>query len=212
MSTQNLIKELSQKMQPVKSLPSPWVRASLWLFSTFLCIGSSVFLLGLRHDINQIIFSANFLFQTFIIILLAAFSVVGAFFLSIPGKPKTWVNVSFLFPLGILIFALLGQVGWNIYQSGSAPVLGQGYYCSRDVLVLGIIPGLLLTLMVKKAAPINFGLVGVLIFLATFSLAALGVNLICHGTDPFHLLIWHITPVILIGGIGRLLGRFFLKW
>lgn len=207
MKTETLIHELAKQGQPVKRVGPPIARFFRWAAVAVLCVAVGVAVFGFRADLEYTSRSPMFLLQAALTLALGALSGLSAFILSVPDKAKPWLNIvpgtTLLLWLVVLVRALL---------SGENVQAGLGVACVRDILALGLPPGVLLYLMLKKAAPLNVGRVGVLAALGVAALGALGTQFICRNDDPLHILVWHYVPVLVLGGIGILLGRLLLRW
>jgi hypothetical protein len=207
MKTDFLIEKLSQSNRPVQRLSSPSVSFAKWVVVSFFCVGIGASLFGIRTDLEEVVFQYGFTSQVFCSLGLALLSALSAFILSVPDKEKTWVSV---LPIATLVL-------WFISISQSFYVVdfvngGIGLSCIRDIVVLSFIPTVVLFLMLRRAAPLQKGRVGVFAGLSVAALGAVGTQFICHNDDPLHVIMWHYIPVLGIGFLGFWLGKFLLKW
>jgi len=214
MRTDELIRKLAAESGPVRRLPSTPRRFLTWLAVAAVCMVPAVFWIGLRPDSAQIAAQPAFLLRSTFLLLLAGLASGAVLIASIPGAERSatarrGVVLALVGWLGMLAAAAF--LGW-IQGRPDALQAGPGLGCSRDVLLLGLLPGIALFLMVGRAAPVRPGLCGALALLAAFALGALATDLVCAADMPLHLLLWHYSPVLAAGLLGVVLGKKLLKW
>jgi hypothetical protein len=66
--------------------------------------------------------------------------------------------------------------------------------------------------MLKKAAPMRAGLIGLLAVLSSLSFAAVGVQFVCRSPFPTHIIVWHVLPVFILATVGIFVGRLLFVW
>ncbi|MBI2605071.1 MAG: DUF1109 family protein [Deltaproteobacteria bacterium] len=205
MKTEKLIEELVLASKPVKRLDSPVSRFSRWLLFSISCVTAATLLCGLRSDLSLAIGRAGFSLQAVSALGLAVLSALSAFILSVPDRKRLWLWAIPLITL-VLWFGAIGReflVAENVQG-------GIGFSCARDIVLFALLPGMLLFWMLRRAAALEPGRVGVLAALAVAALGAAGIQFICMNDDPLHALLWHWLPVALVGGAGFAIGRVML--
>jgi hypothetical protein len=199
MNTEALIQELAQKCVPVKPMAPPLARLARWGAAATICLTAGVMVLGPRDDLT---WSAGFVVQTLLLLGLAVVSALAALQGGVPGEKRhVLIPVVVLVAWALLLVATL---------SGSGPA-GVGWRCIRNVLFLGAPPGMVLYLMLHRAAPLDAGGVGWLAALSAAALANVGTRFVCHHDGAVHTLAWHCLPLVLLSGAGILLGRLALR-
>ena len=210
MQTDGLIQELSKQAKPVKRLPPPYQRCICWLGSAMLCLGVGVALIGLRPDFDEKWMTGAFLVQAALTLSVAVLSAVGAFTLSVPSEEKrALTGLAPLVALGSWIAFLI--ISLMMSPEGMLSP-GSGMACVRDIIILALPPAGILFFMIHRAAPLMLRWAGVLISLSVAAFGALGTQLICRNDDLPHILMWHVIPVLVIGGAGAILGERLLRW
>lgn len=202
MKTGDLIHDLASEGRRVRVLPQPLVRFWGWAAVSALCVSLGIAVLGLRSDLAAEWHSGLFLLQSALALGLAAASAGSALLLSVPGKTNrlyTLLPAALLLAWGMLLVSSL--------LSGGRMDSAQGLHCARNVLALALIPELMLIWMIRGAAPLRLGLVGLLVALGASSLGCLATRFVCHVDDPFHILLWHYLPILALSAIGGLAGR-----
>lgn len=175
--------------------------------ASFFCLATGVVVYGLRSDLETTMQNPTFYLQTLFLLALAGLSAFSAFVLSIPDRKKPGLDIVPLVTLVLWVGVILVS-GFHSEHFAS----GMGLSCAREIFVLGFLPGILLFIMIRQAAPLQLGKVGAFCALSVAGLGALGTQFICREDNALHVLVWHYTPVLLLGGFGILLGRVFFKW
>lgn len=200
MNTEALIQELAIKCSPVKPLRRPVVRCLQWILASLGMIGTGVLVLGPRS--GSIPKSADLLLITSVLIVVSIIAAVSAFVLTVPSVTSRrfyWVLAA-------------GLVSWLfviIYMAFKGEVLDPHlhFLCVKRIIILSIFPGILLFNMLRRAAPIKPGTVGVLALFSVLLLSCLGLDFVCPNTGLSHALVWHILPATALSGIGLVIGR-----
>ncbi len=207
METPDLIKQLSQDKKPVQPLASIWMRFVQWSLIALLCVGTAVLVMGVRADLKAILFTPAYFLQLIATLALALLSSLSAFTLSIPGKK----SVPLLLTTTLTLLGWLAIIGHFAYHGGdyAAPL---GYVCTRDILLMALLPGAVLFWMIQQGAVLTAAIAGLFTILSAAALSALGVQLICACNKPLHILYWHFLPVLFFGLCGMLIGKVLLRW
>jgi len=211
MKTDELIADLVKDTGTLKRLAPPEQRLRLWFVVSFLIVGISVLSFGVRPDLGQAILNPNFILEGTSALLLGVLAGWSAFVLSVPGRERSSL-VRYL-PLGLL-FVWMGLLTYRniLTPSSFHPGFVQGQMCTRNFILLSLIPGGLLLFMIKKAAPLRLAWAGALSLLAVGSLGSLGISFLCPSGDALHILVWHFVPVLLFGIAGIWVGKKIFSW
>jgi hypothetical protein len=207
MNTETLIKHLSRECRPVTPVGPPltrflkWVAAAaLFLFLGVLALGSAPSAMGAFGDLSILFTAIAMLFVSLICAL-------SAFVLTIPNNRNSqfaWIPLSAVALCGGLIAVTLTQT--DLEESGP------GLVCVLRLVGLSIAPAALMFYMLKKAAPMKAGTIGLLAAFAALAFAEVGVQFVCHKAFATHVIVWHFTPVIVLGLTGSLIGRALFRW
>lgn len=210
MQTDRLIEELTKKADPVKRLRSPWRRCIYWLGMTFICLVAVLTFIGVRPDLSDKCTEAPFLIQGILTLAVAVLSAAGAFALSVPSERKT--TFAGIAPVAALVAWILYLLVSLAISSRADMSPGIGVTCVREIVILALPPVVIMFFMIYRAAPLKTRWTGVLIFLSVAAFGALGTQMVCRSEDLLHILLWHLVPVLLIGCLGVLLGRWLRRW
>lgn len=201
-----LIRKLSADLQPVQVFRYKVRDYVLIMLCGLFSIAGGLAFAGIRADFTQVMFSADFLFQTFLLLLLAVASTLSAMQMSIPSihtrKAKTVVISTLSLWFAGLIY---------LFFSNSALVFGWGVACSQEIAINSVIPAFVVFTFVRNAATLNRSVAGWFMLIAGGACGALATHFSCSDSSAAHLLVWHAAPVLLLGMIGLGLGTLFLK-
>lgn len=214
MKTEDLIHQLVQESKPVKRIAPYKIRLLLWLLISLVLTIAAIFIWGPRSDLHERIYELSFVLEMGILFLMMLSASFSAFSLSVPGEkaPKglrLLATLSIFLWLGLIFlstFLRQGHLGW------SAKAWLPGWGCMNHTLLLVILPTLSIFIMLRKAAVLRPALVGLLAGLAAVSFAAFAIRITCHSDALWHLVLWHIAPIILVTFVAILLGAWVFNW
>jgi len=202
MTTDVLVRELAAQVRPVVPVGHPLVRFGGWVAFAAVWIAAAVATLGVRGDLAAAARAPEFMWQVGLPLALGLTATMVAFVASVPGPASRWRSVT---PLAVLMsWLLLLVVGALSADSGH---VGAGARCMRNLVAFSVPPGLLLYLMLRRAAPLDRGTVGMLAAVGMSALAQVGTRFVCHNDGLLHVLAWHCSFVCVLGGVGILVGR-----
>lgn len=179
MESTHLIDLLSTELTPVKRLRPPFVRALLWLGTVGVFLGAVIWFNGMRPDIDLQMHKTRFVAELAAILLTGIIAALAAFKAAVPGTPR-WVLFSPLPPL-LLWLALLGQ-GCMDDMAQNKFYWGISTHCLGQIGWTGLVSGVPMLLMLRRAAPLEGMPLALLAGLASAALAAFAMSLY-HGYD-----------------------------
>lgn len=207
MRTDDLIVELARRASPVTPLAPPSVRCARWAGPMVVLSGVGVLLLGPRADLARALVQPAYAARLVITLLTAALASFGAFALSVPNADRSPVTPIFpyaAFALWILLLtALLLAGGQPIGRLLAFPV---NWPCSYKIFGFSLIPGVVLFVLIGRAAPLQVMQNAATAALAATSMGAVATQLICPVDDPAHQLVGHVLPVVVLAVIGLAAG------
>lgn len=208
---ERLVEDLAGGLEPVRPLPSPALRAALWLGVAVLIglvlasrIDTAGFMLRMRvPDLACAALGA---------VLTAVAAAFAAFATSVPGRTKAWALLP-LPPLALWV----GASGFGCLRDWIAPGTGQPHPqevagCFSFLVCVSVPLSVLIVVMLRRACPLRPNLTAALGGLAAAAAAAaLLMPFHPHDATASDLLIHAVAVVCVIGlnGLagGRLLGR-----
>ena len=213
MRTEDLIRELAKDAPPVRRLQPLTVRLIGWVALAALSLAVVTMWMGARQDLGQVLWRSNFQFEAVMLILTAMSAAVGALTVSVPGRERRSL-VRWLPILGGAI-CILWVVGELVFASVTGAPTGRltfAWPCVYKTTSVGLVPGIALFVLVRRAAPLHAAWAGLLAILATAAVGVLGANVICPIDRPLHLFLWHVAPLMLFAAIGAGLGTWLIRW
>jgi hypothetical protein len=204
---------MSADAQPVNPLPPVGRRAMGWLVLASLSLAVVMLLMGVRRELGDTSDRVDFAVEGALLLMTAVAAVTGALLVSIPGaavrRGVRWTPV-ILGASCILLAA--GELTYAAMTGAPTGRLTFAWHCVYKTTSVAIVPGIVLFVMLQRAAPLQTAWAGLLAALATASIGVLGANIICPNDRPLHMLLWHVLPLTLFAGAGAALGRWLLKW
>lgn len=211
MQTDDLIRELAADAHPVRRLPSWLHRGALWLSVALLCGVVVTVGVGARRDLTEVVWTPAYLFEAALLLVTALSAAAGALILSVPGAERSRL-VRWL-PIVAGTAALLWIAGESLVAASDPTArVGPAWWCIERTLLVGLLPGIVLFLMIGRAAPLRAAWAGLLALLATGAIGVLGTNVMCGVDRPMHLLVWHVGPMVLLAAAGAGIGASVLDW
>lgn len=207
MATKELIDSIVRDLEPVTPLPLPVARLWSWLGASVAVVAAAVFVLGRRSDFGSAVFSQPFQAHALFLILAAVSSAGAALVLAIPGEPlRRWRRAAPGLALGAWVTWLAGELT-PLAATGGAFWPAAGWGCVAKAFAIGVTPGLMMAVMVGRAAPGDVRGTVTFAALAAAAVGALGVELTCPLDGAMHLLLWHAGPVMVVVLLAGALGR-----
>ncbi len=208
MESTQLITLLSTELTPVKRLRPPLVRALTWLATVGVFLAAVIWFNGMRPDFDLQMQKTRFIAELTAILVTGITAALAAFRAAVPGTPR-WVLFTPLPPL-LLWLALLGQ-GCMDDMAQNKFYWGISTHCLGQIGWTGLVSGVPMLLMLRRAAPLERAALAVLAGLASASLAAFAMSLY-HGYDTsIIVLISHgLIMGLMVAGFG-LIGPAVLK-
>jgi len=202
METEALIRRLVAEARPVKPVAHPLASFGVWAAVALIWIAAAVTLVGPRTDLAVAARAPEFALNLVLPLAVGLAASMAALFASVPGHHRhQWTLIAAAAVAAWLLLVIGGAV------SADHGRLGAGARCIRNLAAFSLPPGLLLYHLLRRAAPLDRGTVGMLATLATSALAQAGTRLVCHNDGALHVLVWHASFVVVLGALGIPLAR-----
>lgn len=212
METDELIRSLAADGKPVRRVRRPLVRAAGWGVLALTSLAIALLLMGARRELGGGADRALFGVEAFLLLVTAVSAVVGALLVSVPGAARS--PLARWLPVGAAAASVAWVAGEVLYAVASGMPIGRfgvSWHCVLQTTAVATGPGAVLFVMLRRAAPLNPGWAGLLATLATTAVGVLGANILCPTTRPLHILLWHVSPLVLFAGVGAALGAWLLR-
>jgi hypothetical protein len=209
MRTEHLIADLASRAAPVRPLSSPRMRGLAWSALAIASAAVGVTVYGVRPNLRAALGEAHFVWTAVFALATSTLAVAASLVLAVPGAERS----------PALRGSAATVVGlWAVTLAGSLVNAGHGFAgaagwstCFARVIMMGLVPGVVLLAMLRRAAPLRLAWTGALAATAAMGVGAMGINLICNQTDSGHVLLGHFGPVLALGCIGAVIARSWLK-
>lgn len=207
MTTEDLIIRLASSAGPVQPLAPPARRFGYWTAAATAVTAAGVALIGSRPDSWTMVHQTEFLAVAAVTMATALISAGTALVLSVPGAERSpvqrWAPIA-------ACGAWTALLTVSILSGGSAidRIVALPFHtgCAIQIAALALVPGWMLFVMLRRAAPLRRHWSGGLATLAAVALAAAGTQFLCPLDDPAHLLVGHFAPVAALALAGALIG------
>lgn len=170
--TEGLIARLTEGLEPVKRLPSPGVRASLWLGVIALLGAAIVFGFSDLTMFVRRISDPKLALELTGTLLTGILAVIAAFELSLPDRPLRWALLPA--PSFVLWLGSSGYSCWRhwLVRGPDGIIAGEGAHCFLWIVAFGVPLAVSLFVVLRRAHPLAPGPVAAMAGLGVASLAA----------------------------------------
>jgi hypothetical protein len=212
-STDRLIRELAADARPVRRLaPLRW-RVLGWLALAAVSLALVLMMMGVRRTLGDNLDRVDFALETVLLIVTAISAAIGALLVSVPGRERSaaarWIP---LVAGASTILWAAGEIAVAAAMGAPADRVGFAWHCIYKTASVAAVPGIVLFVMVRRAAPMYAARAGLLALLATAAVGVIGANIICPYDRPVHMFVWHVAPIALFAALGGALGAWLLRW
>ncbi len=211
MDTDKLIACLIEKADPVRRLPSPWVRTASWFAIAIPYVAVIVMMMTPRDDLALKFTDFRFLLEQVAALCTAIGAAVAAFQSIVPGYNRRFL----LLPLVPLTFwlASLGQGCVQLWLRGGALLsFTSDFICIPAIALVGTLPAVAMVLMLRKGAPLWPHASAALGGLAAAGLGNFGLRLFHNQDASLMVLVWQMGTVFMLTILCGWAGRLFLDW
>jgi len=204
---QALVRQLSSEITPSRLLWPVSIRLTLWMV-----VEVGILAWVMSHAPNNFVAKLTHPAYAIEIVFFACAAVICATLAlksAIPGRRLSANEAAMAAAL-----ALAGTVVLIIaHPIDTTDSLGDfvrtGRQCAIETVLLGTLPWLVLSSLVRRGAPMSGWLSGLLVGAGAllFSFAVMRIG--CPIDEPLHLLIWHLSPALMVTALSTLAG---VKW
>lgn len=212
MKTDDLINTLGAD---AKTTAMPLGRMWFAVLTFAVIAAAAVFFMtiGMRPDFMQAAQTMRFLFKFVFTATLAVTAFLALRMLAMPGAPAggygRWLLIAPLLMAAAVVLELIAMPSsdWGRRLVGTNMMV-----CLTFIPLIGLVPLAALLIALKHAAPTRPALSGAVAGLLAGGLAATFYAAHCTDDSPLFVATWYSLAIVALGGIGALMGRFFLRW
>ncbi|MDB2682650.1 NrsF family protein [Alphaproteobacteria bacterium] len=209
MSTDKLIGNLCNELEPVKKCCHPSMCLALWAVISLAYIGGMIWLMGLRHDFDARLMDPAFLFEVSLITLLGAASVACTFWLRVPDMR----GAKWMLPVPFTLIAVYGLwMGIRAFTFNIDMPEMKFHHCMKEGALIVMFPAVFMFFTVFKGCTTRPVLMS---FMNAFGIASVGylaLRLTCASENIGHVFYAHLMPLIIVGTFVGFLARRLYKW
>ena len=211
LNTDDLIRMLAAKAEPVRLLPDPLIRAAAWLTCSLLYVAFVIVVLTPRADLVAKLTDPRFVIEAATALATGIVAAIAAFATVVPGSSRTTLAL-----VALPLAAWVGSLGVGCIQDwfalGATGRLWQNdWSCFPAILVTGAVPSIAMAIMLRRGAPLTPALSMALGGLAAGALADFGLRF-HHREAGVMTLVWHLGAVCILLTVASRTGRYVLKW
>jgi hypothetical protein len=210
--TDELIQHLAENVKATSPLARPWIRTGVWLAISIPYLAAVLAAVLLGRGLSSAPIDARFVLEVISGLCAGITAAMCAFGSVIPGYSRRliiWLAV----PLAVW----LGSLGQGCFQEwlreGSAGLsLHHDPSCFPFILFLASFPAVVLTVMLRRGAPLTPRLTAALGGLSAAGLGNFGLRLIVPENADAGLFVWHIGGIFLLSAVAASVGHYLLNW
>ena len=212
MNTDRLIEGLARDVAPVRPLPLPWMRATLWSLASIAYVLMLALLLTSGEDVSVNTAHRGFFAYQAASMAMGLTAVAAAFASVVPGYSRRtlWLPVA---AAAAWLVALLVRVPQEWRTAGlSGLASGHEVLCVVTIVATAVPPAFGLTLMLRRGAALSPRLTMALSGLAAAGLTNVVTCLASPHTSGMAILAWHGTTLVAVCALAASFGRSLLPW
>jgi hypothetical protein len=212
MNTDELIDHLATSCKPLQPLPSPWIRALIWLALAAPYVALLVLFMSPRSDLMAKLGDPRFLIEQAAALLTGVTAAAAALATTIPGLDRRIA----LFPL-LPLAVWLGTIGqgcisdWISFGPGGL-TLQPDWQCFPAIVLVGAAPAAIIAVMLRRGAPLSPHLSTALGGLAAAGLGNFGLRFFHAQDASLMVLVWQFGTVFVLTAAAAWAGRHLLSW
>jgi hypothetical protein len=211
MDTDKLIACLTEDADPVRRLPSPWIRTASWFAIAIPYVVVIVMMMAPRDDLALKFSDFRFLLEQVAALCTAIGAAVAAFQSIVPGYNRRFLLLP-LVPLTVWL-ASLGEGCVQTWLRGDTLAsFTSDFICIPAIALVGTLPAAAMVLMLRKGAPLWPHASAALGGLAAAGLGNFGLRLFHAQDASLMVLVWQMGTVFMLTILCGWAGRLFLDW
>ena len=212
MDTEKLIEQLAEVVEPVRPLPSPWIRTAAWLLVAIPYVALVVFVVSPRADLISKASEWRYVIEQFAALATGITAATAAFATVIPGYDRKFLFFPVL-PLAIWLGSLGdGCVKDWIHFGPDGLSLQPDWFCFPAIVLVGAVPAIAIAVMLRRGAPLTPHVTSALGGLAAAGLGNFGLRLFHSQDASLMVLVWQVGAVCVLAAMAALAGRYLLNW
>jgi hypothetical protein len=209
MSRPDFVDALVADLTPVRPA-TPWFRAMItWCLLSWLIVGGSILAMGPLRDgiFLELMASPRFALELALGFAAGLAAIWAGLELGVPGAPsapRLWTPPVLFFGGWVL------AVSYGLIQPSTASATGgMRMHCFMQTLLVSLPPCTVALYFLRGRIVYSQYGAGLLVGAAAAAIPALWMQVACLGGPP-HILMFHLSPIVIIGLLGTVVARRFL--
>lgn len=205
----SMIESLAGDLAPVKCMGAPMWRAVQWAGFAVVYMAVVLWGMGVREDIAARLQDADFLYETFVLSLIAVSAACASVWLCVPdAKGRKWIVVVPFTLTGSLALWLCLHGCWDLLKMMNVHFS----LCLCQCLILAALPAFLIVFMSSRGTTTHPYLMASMNVMAGGAFACIGLRFVCDNEALDHTLLYHVLPFVSIGLLIGVFARRIYKW
>lgn len=211
MNTDRLIETLTRDLTPAAPLPPPWMRAAWWLLGTVAYLAVLILMMASPIDVATNGARWPLVFYHVAAVLTALTAAAAAFASTVPGFSRR----IFFFPIvaaGLWLGSLAGGAVQD-WSRDAARLAAPGEWACVAMIVFGsALPGVAMSMMLRRGAPLTPRLTAGIGMLASGTLASVAACLSHPHPSDAVTFVWHGVTILALAALAAGGSRLVLRW
>lgn len=208
-TTDKLISQLASDGAKTTKAFSPWALFACWMASALASVVLVLMLLGVREDLDAVLYTNTFLTEVVLLLALSASAGLAAVWLSYPDM----LQQDFMrYPPLVFLAGLAAFYGHQLAIAPIDAIHMRGVECTICVIAFSAMPTIFALWLMRRNASTRPRQGGAAALLAGVSLGCLGLRFCEAQASISHLIVWHYVPLLAFTLLGTYAGRRFLRW
>lgn len=212
METDELIRRLVERSEPVRRLAAPWRRTAAWVALAVPYMVLVIVAMSPRADLAAKALDARFIVEMLAALATGVSAAAAAFASTIPGLDRRYLFLPVL-PMAVW----LGSLGqgcvrdWMKFGRDGLS-LQPDWFCFPAIVLVGAVPAVTMAVMLRRGAPLTPFMTAALGGLAAAGLGNFGLRFFHTQDASLMVLVWQVGSVIVLTALAGSVGRYLLNW
>lgn len=210
--TEELIRRLAEDIEPVRPLPSPWIRTGVWLVLAVPYVALVVLVMSPRGDLPSKMSDERFVIEQLAALATGITAAMAAFATVVPGHNRKLLVLPLL-PLTLWLGSLSHGCIQEWIQPGPQGLsLRPDWFCLPMIVFVGAVPAFVMAVMLRRGAPLTPHVTTALGGLAAAGLGNFGLRLFHSQDASVMVLLWQVGAVFMVTALAGWCGGYWFTW
>jgi hypothetical protein len=212
MKTDELIRRLADRSEPVRRLAAPWKRTAAWVALAIPYMALVIIVMSPRADFIAKASEARFVVEMLAALATGVSAAAAAFASTIPGLNRKYLLLPAL-PMALWLGSLGQGCVRDWMKFGPEGLsLQPDWFCFPAIVLVGAVPAVAMAIMLRRGAPLTPYATAALGGLAAAGLGNFGLRFFHAQDASLMVLVWQVGTVIILSALAGWAGRYLLNW